>query len=156
NKSLKLRKVFLGEPLVLYDRGTLYYNSLKKAKIDLNEFMTECRGAGYFDLAQLQLVLLEVNGLMSFLPNAGDRPLTPSDMRITPTQARPVIAVITDGTMRPERLKATGNDEKWLRKQMEVQGYTDVRDILLATVDADNALAIYEKNEDRESKGYYA
>lgn len=156
DKSRKMRKFILGEPTILYDHGILYYGSLKKARIDLTEFMTECRNAGYFDLAQLQMVVMEVNGKMSFLPNESDRPLTPKDMQLQPQQSRPVIAVIADGQVLAGRLKATGNTESWLKKQMELQGFRDPEDILLATVDANNALAIYEKNEDREAKGYYS
>ncbi|MEG0639095.1 MAG: DUF421 domain-containing protein [Clostridia bacterium] len=155
DKFRRFRLLVMGAPTVLYDRGTLYYNNLKKAKLDLSELMTQCRGAGYFDLAQLQLVLLEVNGKLSFLPNEGGRPLTPADMQMKPKQSRPAIAVIMDGELLKERLKLTGNTEGWLEKQLEAQGFKEVGDILMATVDVDNALAIYEKNEDRESKGYY-
>lgn len=155
DKSRKARRLFLGQPTILYDRGTLYFSSLKKARLDLSEFMTECRNAGYFDLAQLQMVIMEVNGKLSFLPNEQDRPLTPGDMQMEPQQSRPPMAVIMDGVFLPNRLKATGNTESWLKKQMELQGFTDMEDILLATVDENNALAIYEKNEERESKEFY-
>lgn len=156
DKSRKVRHFVQGDPLILFDHGTLYYNNLKKAKMDLNEFMTECRNSGYFDLALLQLIVMESNGKLSFLPNEMNRPLTPADMQMQPKQSRPVVAVITDGVVLPERLKATGNTESWLYKQMESQGFKDPSDIFLATVDADNALAIYEKNEDRVEKRYYA
>ncbi|MCI5956962.1 MAG: DUF421 domain-containing protein, partial [Clostridiales bacterium] len=115
-----------------------------------------CRNAGYFDLSQLQMVVMEINGKLSFLPNEPDRPLTPKDMQLTPAQSRPPIAVIMDGVFLPERLKATGNTESWLTKQMEIQGFKDASDILLATVDADNALSIYEKNEDVPTKPFYS
>lgn len=155
DKSRKARRFILGQPTILYDRGTLYYNSLKKARMDLTEFTTACRNAGYFDLSQLQMVVMEINGKLSFLPNEPDRPLTPKDMQLTPAQSRPPIAVIMDGVFLPERLKATGNTESWLTKQMEIQGFKDVHDIFLATVDADNALSIYEKNEDVPTKPFY-
>lgn len=154
--SRTARRFFLGAPIVLYDRGTLYFNSLKKARLDLTEFLTECRCAGYYDLSQLQMVILEVNGKLSFLPNELDRPLTPKDMQLAPVQSRPTIAVVMDGVLLKERLKATGNDENWLRKQLEAQGYQGVRDLLLATVDADNALSVYERNEDQHSRGYFS
>ena len=156
NKSIRLRRLLLGKPLVLYDHGTLYYNNLKKAKLDLTEFLTECRNAGYFDLAKLDLVLFEVNGRVSFLPMEGDRPLTPLDMQLDVKQARPAITVIMDGVIQAESLTATGNNEIWLRKQMNIQGFKNEADIFLATVDADNNLALYEKNENEQSKSYYS
>ncbi|MCI6377387.1 MAG: DUF421 domain-containing protein [Clostridiales bacterium] len=156
DKSRKARRFILGQPTVLYDRGTLYYNSLRQARLDLTEFTTACRNAGYFDLSQLQMVVMEINGKLSFLPNEPDRPLTPRDMQLAPAQCRPPTAIIMDGVFLPERLKATGNTESWLTKQMELQGFKDVKDIFLATVDADNALSIYEKNEDVPAKPFYS
>ena len=94
--------------------------------------------------------------MMRFLPNEPDRPLTPRDMQLAPAQCRPPTAIIMDGVFLPERLKATGNTESWLTKQMELQGFKDVKDIFLATVDADNALSIYEKNEDVPAKPFYS
>ena len=156
NKSRAARTLFLGKTLVLYDSGTLYYNNLVRAKLDLTEFLSQCRSAGYFNLSQLQLVMMEVNGRLSFLPNATDRPLTPADMQLSPSMDRPDIPVVMDGKLQPEHLKASGNDENWLRKQMLLQGFTEYGDLLLATVDPDNNLSLYEMNEDKTDKNHYS
>ncbi|MDD3412144.1 MAG: DUF421 domain-containing protein [Eubacteriales bacterium] len=145
NKSRKARAVFLGTPLVLFNNGTLYDQNLRKAKLDLTEFLTQCRSSGYFDLGQLQLVIMEVSGRLSFLPAESARPLTPADMSLAPPQSRPVVPVIMDSVVLPERLKATGNDENWLKKQLLAQGFQDPDDVLLATVDTGNNLAVYER-----------
>lgn len=155
-RSLKARNAFLGSPIVLYDHGKLSFENLKKAKLDLNEVLAECRNAGYFDLAQLQMILLEVNGKLSFLPNELNRPLTPQDMQMEPTQARPAVAVIMDGVLFDKRLHAIGLNEEWLTKQLTLQGYKNHEDILLATVDGDNALAVYRRDPNTDTKDYYA
>lgn len=54
NKSLAARRAFTGKPLILYDGGTLYREHLKRAKLDLSEFLTLCRAGGWFDLSQLE------------------------------------------------------------------------------------------------------
>ncbi|MBE5800934.1 MAG: DUF421 domain-containing protein [Clostridiales bacterium] len=143
-RSLKIRKVFLGVPLVLYDNGQLYLRNLKKAKLDLNELMMECRVSGYFDLRQLQLILMEVNGKLSFLPNSQYRPATPEDLSLNPSQERPAVAVIMDGVAFPSRLQAIGLNESWLEKQLHAQGYVGAEQILLATVSNDK-LAVWPK-----------
>ena len=60
--SLTARRVLTGKPLVLLEDGVLYRDNLKKAKLDINEFLTFCRIAGWFDLNQLQTAILEHNG----------------------------------------------------------------------------------------------
>lgn len=47
-KSLKFRRIISGNSLILLDNGELYRDSLKKAKLDLNEFLMQCRTARLF------------------------------------------------------------------------------------------------------------
>lgn len=75
--SIKLRKFLIGRPLILYDNGKLYRECMKKAKLDLNEFLTECRNNGYFNLSEIQTAILETNGKISILPATSSRPVTP-------------------------------------------------------------------------------
>ena len=83
-KSIKARRFVNGKPLILLHHGTLYEENLRKAKIDLNEFLEQCRVSGYFDISQLQAVILEGNGRLSFLPKTEERPVTPAELRLTP------------------------------------------------------------------------
>lgn len=48
NKSLKFRRLIYGNTLILYNNGEIFKNNLKKAKMDLNEFLTQCRTARIF------------------------------------------------------------------------------------------------------------
>ena len=66
NKSLAMRRFFTGKSLILYDNGTLYRQNFAKSKLDINEFLMECRLAGYFDLSQIQTAIIEENGKISF------------------------------------------------------------------------------------------
>ena len=52
-KSIKARRLIEGTPLVLMNNGELYRENLKKAKIDVTEFLVQCRGQGYFDVSKL-------------------------------------------------------------------------------------------------------
>ena len=63
--SLKARRVFTGKPLVLLENGVIYRENLKKAKLDLNEFLTFCRIGGWFDLNQLQTAIQRYRQLSS-------------------------------------------------------------------------------------------
>lgn len=42
-KSLKFRRMSSGDSLILLDNGEIYRDNLKKAKLDLNEFLMQCR-----------------------------------------------------------------------------------------------------------------
>lgn len=152
SKSIKARRVIEGSPLVLLNHGELYRDHLKKAKMDVTEFLTQCRVNGYFDISKLECAILEGNGKISFLPKAGERPLTPTDMQLSPTQDYMVANVILDGKIMPENLKHTGNDVKWLHGQIKARGAKRVEDVLLATCDRSNQVTVYLKENKKEAK----
>ena len=63
NKIPRTRRYFYGAPTILLDQGKLYRENLRKAKLDLSEFIVMCRQQGYFDLASIQTAIFEYNGI---------------------------------------------------------------------------------------------
>lgn len=145
SKSLKVRKVITGDALILYDNGRLYRNNFKKAKLDLSEFLMLCRTSGYFKLSDLETVLLEPNGKLSFLPVSNKRPVTPTDLNLDFPNEKLTVNVIMDGKLLRPNLLQTGNDEIWLQKQLNSQGFNDINEIFLATCDCNNNLNVFKK-----------
>jgi uncharacterized membrane protein YcaP (DUF421 family) len=150
SKSIRLRRVIEGTPLVLLNNGELYRDNLKKAKIDVSEFLVQCRVNGYFDVSKLQTAILEGNGKISFLPKVTDRPATPSDLNLSPQQDYMVANVILDGRIMQENLHHTGRDEKWLMQQIRGQGADRTEDVLLATCDNSGQVTVFLKNSRKE------
>lgn len=144
-KSIKFRRIVTGKSLVILDNGKLYVQNLSSAKLDMHEFLIQCRNAGYFDLNNIQTAILEANGKISFLPTSTQRPATPSDLKVNVEQEKMVANVIIDGNIMFENLKHTGNNEEWLHKQLAMQKIKKIRRISLATCDSNNKLTIYEK-----------
>lgn len=123
NKSIRFRRFFVGRAIILMDNGTIYRRNLKKAKLDLNEFLTQCRIGGYFNIDDLQTVVQEPNGQLSFLPKAALRPMNPNDMGMNPQKETSPVVVISDGEILFENLKACGKNEIWLRKELKEGNY---------------------------------
>ncbi|WP_367926005.1 DUF421 domain-containing protein [uncultured Ruthenibacterium sp.] len=143
-KSLVLRKFFNGKPIVLFENGKIYEKNLIAAKMDINEFLTQCRVGGYFDLKDLACAILETNGKVSLLPKSSKRPVTPEDIDLTPSQEYPPVNIIIDGILINENLKYTGNDKTWLEKALNAQ-HIKQKDVFLATCDSQNKLTVYKK-----------
>ena len=110
SKSIKVRRMLEGAPLVLLNNGEIYRHNLRKAKIDVSELLVQCRINGYFDISKLQTAILEGNGKISFLQKATDRPLTPSDVQLSPQQDYMVANVILDGKVMDENLRKRLSD----------------------------------------------
>lgn len=141
--SLRARKVISGKPLILLDNGKLYRKNMKKGRIDLSEFLMQCRSQGYFDLNQIETAVMEFNGNISILPASSDRPLTPNDMKLDPQQDKLTTAVIMDGHINEQNLKVTGNNEIWLKKQLHELGYNNEKEVFLAMCDNNNVLTAF-------------
>lgn len=154
-RSVKVRRVMSGRPLVIMDNGIIYRENLKKARIDLSDFLTQCRTSGYFDLNQIQTAVMEYNGAISFLPVSKYRPATPSDMDIQPEQEYLQITVIMDGHINKSNLKLSGNNEVWLTKQLHLQGYNNPSDVLLALCDNNNKLTVFPMDVKNDPADHY-
>ena len=61
HKIPRTRKYINGTPTILMNGGKIYRKNLKKAKLDLSEFMLLCREQGYFDLDEIQMAVFEHN-----------------------------------------------------------------------------------------------
>lgn len=145
SKSIKARKIINGESYLLYQNGRLIEKNFKKSKLDINEFLTQCRINGYFNLADLDTAILETNGNVSFIPASTKRPVVPEDLELSPVQEKPVFNVIIDGQIVYDNLKATGNDINWLHQNLKSQKENDISKIFLATCDTNNNLSVYIK-----------
>lgn len=146
-KSTHMRKLLIGKPLILFDNGKLYRENLKKARIDISDFLTHCRNQGYFDLSKLRTAVFEYNGSLSLLPVDTDRPLTPSDVKLQPQQEEIMLNVILDGHINDVNLKKAGFERVWLEKQLHKQGYTNVKEIFLGMADTvKKTLQLYPMN----------
>lgn len=142
-KFPKSRKFINGTPTILMHNGKLCRENLKKAKLDLSEFLVMCRQEGYFDLSQIHTAIFEFNGRLTVLPLSTKRPVNPEDLNLVPPPASIQTEVIMDGRILGQNLQRLGLDEKWLQKQLENQGYKSPREIFLGICDDNHQLTIF-------------
>lgn len=145
NKFPRSRKYLNGSPTILMDNGKLFYKNLKKAKLDLSEFMVMCRQQGYFDLTNIQTAVFEYNGKLTILPVTSQRPATPKDLNVAPEQELLFTELIMDGRILEENLKRMGLDLTWLDKQLKQRHVHSPKDVILAVCDPNLKFVLYEK-----------
>lgn len=143
SKFPRIRKYINGTPTILMNDGKLYRKNMKKAKLDLSEFLVLCRQSGYFDLSAIQTAIFEYNGQLTILPTSGQRPATPDDLSLTSPPACIFTEVIMDGRIMGENLHRKGLNEQWLQKQLELQGYRSAKEVYLGLCDQNNQLSLY-------------
>lgn len=151
SKFLKVRALVTGRPLVLLEDGVIYRENLKKAKLDLSEFLTYCRIGGWFDLSQLQTAVFEHNGTVSFLPKEADRPATPADLNKNPAQSQVQTPFVMDGKLLSGNLRQAGKEDEWVRRSLLRQGYRDEREVFLALWGGGEELTVFPMDPKRKT-----
>lgn len=145
-KSICARRFFIGVPTVLVEKGKIIESGLKKSKIDVNDLLMVARENGYFNLDEIDYSLMEVNGNISFLPKEKEKPVTKRDMKIKCSNEGLTVNAIIDSKYMVNNMKAINKDKEWLDHELKVNGYDNYDNILLATIDNNYKVTIYEKN----------
>ncbi len=141
-RSIFLRKLFCGKPMILIDNGKILQDNLRRTRVTMDELTGHLREKDVLDITTVQYAILETNGNLTVFPYAKYSPACAKDAGITvPEQLLPV-TVIEDGYLSEENLKHAGKDRKWLKKTLQ-KNKAAPREVLLLTVDrADHVVLI--------------
>ena len=144
SKLPRIRKYINGTPTIIMNGGKIYRENLKKAKLDLSEFLMMCRQEGYFNLKDIQTAIFEYNGRLNVLPVSTKRPMNPLDMNIVPEVETINTEVIMDGRILDGNLQRMGLDKNWLKGELKQQGINSAKQVFLAVCDNNNQLTVYK------------
>ncbi len=122
NKSISARHFLNGEPIILFKDGVFYKKNMAKVRMDMGEFLTQCRTNSNFSLEEISVVIMESNGKMSFLPKSEDGEATLS------------ANVIIDGKILKDNLCKVGKTDWWLLNEIDKRKLK-VNEIMLGTFD---------------------
>lgn len=145
-KSIKARRFMTGSPIVLIYNGEILHKNLKKVHYDMNDFLSECRSQGYFDVKDISYAIMEHTGKISILSNPAKRPCCPEDLNLHPQGEGLVTNLIIDGKVLPKHLTRIGKEEKWLEKQLKEKNMRK-EELILATYDINGNFEVYKKND---------
>lgn len=146
-KSIVLRRLIIGTPTPIIQQGKILESNLKKVKLDINDLLEECRNSGYFDISQIEYALMEANGKISILAKGEYQNPTIKDLNLKSKKQGLTANVIIDGNIMDRNLNQIKKDKEWVLKELKIKGYK-LDDVLLATIDVEGKLVIYERNLD--------
>lgn len=153
-KNIKAREVLTGTPHILIFHGKIIEENLKKVHFDINDLLTQCRIAGYFDVSKIEFAIMETTGNVSFMLKSEENPVTNKDMNKQIEQEELMANVIIDGKIMEENLKSIGKDKFWLVNKVNEQDM-DIKDILLGIANLNNDLYLYNKDVEMNQEHYF-
>lgn len=149
-KSIKLRRIIIGTPTIVIQNGKILEPSLRKLKMDINDLLEQTRIGGTFDISEIEYAIVEANGKLTIMKKSMYNPVTLNDMKLKVQKKDLVANVIIDSKVLFDNLKNMNKTEEWLEQELKIKGYRDLDKILLATLDTNDKLIIYEKNKNIE------
>lgn len=145
-RSAILKKVFLGSPIILIKRGKLQQTELSKARMSVEELMSELRQNGITSIDEAGYAILENNGKLTVTPKIKNRPVEVGDLNININESGIAHAVIIDGIIKKEALEGSGLKMTWLEREIKKSKLSQ-KEIFLMTVDDAGKINIIKKEK---------
>lgn len=133
-RSVRLRQLLCGKPVILIDNGKILQENLKSARINLDELTGQLRAKDVLDIRTVQFAILETSGDLSVFPYPKEKPASAKDAGVQATGQHLPVTVVEDGYLSRENLERAKKDEKWLETVLS-QHNCGVKETFLLTVD---------------------
>jgi uncharacterized membrane protein YcaP (DUF421 family) len=149
-KSKKARKLLEGDPLIVIKKGMIMEQSLRKARLDIDELNVMLREKNVFSITDVDYAILETDGKLSVMKKENKQPLTRSDLRINNSKEQIIplsTEVVSDGIINKKNLSELNLDEKWLEQELQKSGIQSVSDVFYAEIQKDGTLYIDNRND---------
>ena len=144
-KSIPLRKLLCGKPVILIENGNILQQNLRKTRITLDELTGHLREKDVLDPRAVQYAILETNGNLSVFPFPKERPATAKEAGIQAKKQYLPITIVSDGRILSDNLALAGRDRNWLEKALKKEDAT-VESTWLLTVDKGGNVIFYGKD----------
>lgn len=141
-RSIRLRKLLCGKPVILMENGKILRKNLQATRITLDELTGLLREKDVLDLRSVQYAILETNGNLSVFLYPEEKPATAKDAGISAQKQLLPVTIVSDGRVLKENLRLSGKDENWLKQQLRTRKVA-LKDTWLLTVDGENNVVFY-------------
>lgn len=145
-RSVRIRKLLCGKPVILINNGKIDEKNLRRTRINLDELTMNLRQNGIFDPAAVKYAILETDGQLSTLLFAKEQPATAKDAGQRVSETELPVTLISDGKLLRDNLALTKHEESWVREQLAFRGCR-AEDVLLMTVDAAGHIIFIKKDK---------
>lgn len=147
-KSQKVRNIICGKKKTIIQNGQIVENILMSEMYNIDDLLEALRIKGFFDIADVNLAILENNGELSVLPFSKAEPVKREDMNITAKEGN-IIDLIIDGTLIEENLDMSNVRPKDLLSQIKKVGGTSVKDVLYCSINTNGEFWIQLRSRRR-------
>lgn len=137
------RRLMSPAPITVVKNGEILYKKLKKARISVDVLLEELREEKVEDVKKVALAIWEANGKISVFLDPKYEPLTPAACQMVTEPFDLPRTIIKEGKIDSKALQQTHKDESWVVSHLERLYQTEVKNVLLATLDTKDNLKVF-------------
>jgi uncharacterized membrane protein YcaP (DUF421 family) len=149
--SISARKLIDAEPIIVIHNGQILEANLGKRYYNIHDLLMQLRRQGIFDPNEVEIGIMEPDGLLSIMKKSQFQPVTIKDLNIPPgnqTASKYTgMEIIVDGEILIHNLHQIGYDQQWLQSHLLAHGISDPAEIMLAAINPDGTLYIDKKTD---------
>ena len=135
-KSIKLRGLVNGKPVVVISPSGIQFEALKSLNMNMDDLIEGLRSCNYFKIEDVQYAIVENNGTITVIPKSSASPVVNQDLNIKLPQSSLPLNIITAGKFNQENIKISGIDDNFIQKLLTQANISSKKDVLLMTLDA--------------------
>ena len=147
-KSRGVRKFLSGEPsIVIYD-GHINEGELARLRFNINDLLEELRINNCHDISDVAVAVIETSGKLIVIPKDKARNVTTEDLDLQDIRHDGLpCTIISDGLLNERELERAEKDKKWLMDELGKRGVSDIKEVFIASIDAEGELFMQLKGE---------
>ncbi|CAM4015292.1 DUF421 domain-containing protein [Mesobacillus zeae] len=137
------RKLVNHVPITIVQDGEIIYEGLKKARISIDDLLEELREEKVEDVKKVALAIWEADGKFSVFLDPKYESITPASFQMKTEPFDLPRTVIKEGKIIFEELNKIQKDIGWVSSTLESSYQTQVKNVLLATIDRKDNLKVF-------------
>lgn len=141
-----LKRLFIGKPSILIDKGKMDTKELLRVRVTVEELMAELRSHGVGDPGDVYYAVMEESGSISVILKAEADTVCRKDLNLNVKDNGMSRLIISDGVLNKENLVKLGKNEKWLQKQLE-QNNLNIKDVFMMSCDDSSQIYTVKKQK---------
>ena len=144
-KSETFREIVCGKPSILISKGKIVQPEVRRLRINMNDLLEQLRSKDYPNLSEVEYAILETNGQLSIIPRADKRQVNVSDLNIEIDKEELPVTLIVDGKLSYKNLNKTGNNEEWIKRELQKHNISRIEDAFFAFLSTDGIFHAQQK-----------
>lgn len=134
-KSPQFAMLVGNQPTVVVQGGKVLEDNLKKAQTPIAQLLSMLRQKNAFQVADVEMGILEPDGQLSVLMKSEVQPVTPQHLNLPIENTAAPVDVIVDGVLQMQSLGKLSVSRNFVADELRRKGITDVSQVMLAQID---------------------